>query len=572
MAVVQISKIQIRRDLKDADPADPLLVTLASGELAWCIDTKQLYIGTHEVGYPELTQNVQILNEFSDIFTIGRYAYGPVNTLPNGKLTRTVQERLDDRVNAKAFDVRGGGGTDDDSLKINLAIQRLYVDSLQNNGRPDLRAVLEFSPGVYKLESPIYIHSYTNIVGAGEGRTIFKYTGTGSAFVFLDDQNDPASIDYLKQCKQVSLSNFTLEVEDSNTTAFDMFCVRNSELKNITIKSTWTRDIGANIRTNSVGILLGVKTEQITCRDNEFINVNIEAFRLGISARGDIISNVIRDCKIQKNEIGVNFGYYNTNPALIPPVGEQYGPRSNVISTCSFQDIQKHAIKVWQGTGNVSSKNNFRFVGNNFGGNIEAAFGQVEFDQPGNLSVDDYSDRHKDLGFLGANSLTVVPYVSEVTGFGKYQNNFTYTLNMAYNANTQELFRFPLPKSSTPSIGPSVAQVEIDYMYRSLANEISYRRVRKGKLTLLIDTRNFASSVPDIEFIDDYDYLGWGLETGHNIEDIEDEVFEFVATPVQQNNQWQVKVSYKYNISPLKVNFNGGLELGTITYTYKIVS
>jgi len=578
MAVVQISKIQIRRDIKDGEPADPLPVQLAAGELAWCLDTNQLYIGTYNTTAPEITSNVEILTKESDIFTIGSYAYGPVNTLPNGKYTRTIQSRLDDRVNANAFNIPTNG-LDDCEPVINLAIKRLYKDSLQGDGRADIRSVLEFSAGLFVFENPIYVYSYTKIIGAGAGSTIFKYTGTGAAFVFLDDAagNDnqvSSNIDYIKQCKNVILSNFTLEVQDPNTTAFDMFCVRNSEFKNIDIKSTWTRDIAGNVRTNSIGVLLGAKTEQITSKDNEFVNLNLESFRLGMSARGDIINNVVRDCKFQKNEIGINFGYYNTNPALIPPVGEQYGPRNNVISTCVFADIQKHAIKVWQGSGNVSSKNTFRYVGNNFGGNIEAAFGQVEFDRIGNLSVDDYSDRHKDLGFLGADALTIVPYVSEVTGYGFYNNKFTYSLIMAYAVGnpSQELFRFPVPKSSTANVGPSVTQIEIDYIYRSLANTIQYRRIRKGKLTLLVDTRNFASALPDVECTDDYDYLGYGLETGHNIEDIEDEVFYFTAVLAQQNNQWQVKVSYKYNISPNKVNFDEGLELGELTYTYRILS
>jgi hypothetical protein len=574
MAVVQISKIQIRRDVKDGYPADPLPVQLAAGELAWCIDTKQLYIGTYQVSDPENTSNVEILSEGSDIFSIGRYSYGPVTTGKN----RSVQERLDDRINVREFGVRGRGeSSDPDSLNINQAIIKLYKDSLQGNGRADIRAVLEFSPGIYILEDPIYVYSYTKIIGSGMGSTIFKYTGTGSAFVFVGDTspNDNSvspDLDYLNQCKNVTLSGFTLEVEDSNTTAFDMFCVRNSEFKNLDVKSTWTRDFGGTVRENSVGLLLGSKSEQITCKDNQFVNISIDAFRLGISARGDIINNVIRDCKFSYNEISINFGYYNTDPALVPPVGERYGPRNNVISTCVFRDVQKHAIKVWQGYGNVSSKNACILVGNNFGGNIEAAFGQIEFDQPNNLSVDDHSDRPKDLGKLGSDALIIVPYIGEFTGYGLYNNNFTTTLSMSYSPNSQELFRFPVARSSTPSVGPESMNIEIEYLYRSLANDIAYRRLRKGKLTLLVDTRNNASSVPVIDFIDEYDYLGYGLETGHNIEDIEDISFEFVAVPVEQNNQWQVKVSYKYNISPDRLDFNGDLELGTLTYTYRILS
>ena len=172
MAVVQISKIQIRRDIKDAEPADDLPIKLSAGEMAWCLDTNQLYIGTYAVSDPTNTTNVEILTKQSDIFTIGSYAYGPVNTLDNGRKLRTIQDRLDDRVNAKAFDVRGDV-SDDQSPSINRAITRLYKDSLQGSGRVDIRATLEFSPGVYKIEEPIYVYSYTKIVGSGQGRTIF---------------------------------------------------------------------------------------------------------------------------------------------------------------------------------------------------------------------------------------------------------------------------------------------------------------------------------------------------------------------------------------------------------------
>ncbi|NBP57652.1 hypothetical protein EBU71_14180 [bacterium] len=570
MAVVQISKIQIRRDIKDAEPSDDLPVKLSSGEFAWCIDTNQLYIGTYEVSDPQNTRNVEVLTKESDIFSIGSYAYGPVYTLDNSRKTRTIQERLDDRVNAKSFNVRGDQ-TQDESSHINRAIVRLYKDTLQEQGDVTLRATLEFSPGIYEFLEPIYIYSYTKIVGSGVGRTIFRYKGTGSAFIFVDDSNDISQIDNLNQCRFVSLKDFSLEVENSNTTAFNMYCVRHSEFENLNLSSTWDRDIGNNIRTNSVGMLLGVKAELITCEYNQFLNVSISDFRLGISARGDIIDNVIRDCKFEGNEISINFGYYNINTNLIPAVGEQYGPRNNVISTCSFYRVQKHAIKVWQGYGNISSKNNFKSVGNNRGGNIEAAYGQVEFDQPNNISTDDFSDRHRDLGFLGPDSLTIVPYISEVTGYGKYQNNFTYRRQITFSEDPVELFRFPIPKSSTPNIGPISSHIEIEYLYRGLSNAIDYRRLRKGCLTLLVDARNFSSAVPDIEYIDDYDYLGYGLT---NISDRTDEdlFLEFEAALSQQNNQWQVKVSYKYNVATSRYDFNGDLELGTITYTYRILS
>ena len=67
MAVVQISRIQIRRGKKDGPREDSIEtgwtgVKLASAEMAWCIDTRQLYIGNGELseGAPKVG-NTEIL-------------------------------------------------------------------------------------------------------------------------------------------------------------------------------------------------------------------------------------------------------------------------------------------------------------------------------------------------------------------------------------------------------------------------------------------------------------------------------------------------------------------------------
>ena len=68
MAVVQISKIQIRRGKKNSDSGVP---QLSSAELAWAVDTQELFIGNGSVeeGAPQvgntkiLTNNDNILEE-----------------------------------------------------------------------------------------------------------------------------------------------------------------------------------------------------------------------------------------------------------------------------------------------------------------------------------------------------------------------------------------------------------------------------------------------------------------------------------------------------------------------------
>ena len=533
MAVVQISKIQIRRgsggqQLEGTDP----LVKLSSGEFAWGIDTQKLYIGsgTTQEGAPK-EENIEVLTKNSDIFTIGQYAYGPVITGPNSPITRSVQQRLDDRVNAKSFGVKGGFGVDNDSEAINRALIRLYKNSLQGSGRSDIRAVLEFGPGIHRLDDPILVYSYTSIIGAGVGRTIFKYTGTGSAFIFVKDTGETVDIGATNQCRFVSMRDFSVQIDNGNTTAFEMNSVKDSVFRNIEFIGTWESDSGIENRNNSIAVNMKVTSSGVTCRDNEFSKVKIFQFKYGVNAKGDIRNNTFRDCKFEKNEISVNFGNdFNTVSGTLNInngiSGQEYGPRYNIITNCFFDRVQKHAIKVWQGYGNVSSKNNFWQVGNNFGGSYQAAYGQVEFDVPGNVSADDYSDRHKELGILNTpNSLSSIEYIPEVTGKSYYANRFTNTTTLNYVTNNSwtNIFRFTLPSSSTSDSTIVSCSIEVDYIYNSLTipnpgnatDYLKHRRLRKGKMNIMVDSRtsNATLSLPRIHLIDEYDYIGIGSKS-----------------------------------------------------------
>ena len=68
MAVVQISRIQVRRGQKNIGSGLP---QLASGEFGWAVDSRELYIGNGAVseGSPEVG-NTQVLTEYDNIFTL----------------------------------------------------------------------------------------------------------------------------------------------------------------------------------------------------------------------------------------------------------------------------------------------------------------------------------------------------------------------------------------------------------------------------------------------------------------------------------------------------------------------
>lgn len=179
MAVVQISRIQLRRGRK--------LLTgipqLASGELAWAIDTQELYIGNGAVseGAPAVG-NTKVLTEHDSILDLlEQYQYKPNDTNiqtsidVNLPVERTLQARLDEgRVNAQSYNILGTDATVDQTTQIQNAIYNLYMTTSIAN-----RVALEFDPGVYKITGTIYIPSNVYLIGAGKDKTIFSFVQGG---------------------------------------------------------------------------------------------------------------------------------------------------------------------------------------------------------------------------------------------------------------------------------------------------------------------------------------------------------------------------------------------------------
>ena len=205
MAVFQISKIQVRRGKK----AVAGMPQLASGELAWAIDTQELYIGNGAIaeGSP-FVGNTKVLTEKDNIFTLAeQYSYKPLSasifTGIGVDIGRSLQSRLDEgSVNARSFGIVAEEGPvplKDQTELIQNAIWSLYSDGFTMLNK----VVLEFDPGYYKISGTIYLPSNVSIQGTGIGKTVFYYekgginykttftitgtsTGSNSAGVYTD--------------------------------------------------------------------------------------------------------------------------------------------------------------------------------------------------------------------------------------------------------------------------------------------------------------------------------------------------------------------------------------------------
>jgi len=202
MAVVQISRIQVRRGKANDGTGLP---QLASGEMAWAIDTQQLFIGNGSVaeGSPAVGNTrlltVNDLSSYSNLLGLLSYTYKVNNnsiiTGPNANtpVQRSFQTRLDDQVNTADFGALGNAVNDDTSA-LQRAINELFLNPAQPSnttnssyasGTPaavQTRVTLTIPPGIYYTSSPIYVPSYSTIVGSGADKTIIYYNGV-SAYV-----------------------------------------------------------------------------------------------------------------------------------------------------------------------------------------------------------------------------------------------------------------------------------------------------------------------------------------------------------------------------------------------------
>jgi hypothetical protein len=189
MAIVQISRIQHRRGLQQDLPQ------LASGELGWSIDTRQLYIGngTQEEGAPSegvteiLTSQSNFLN-FINTYTFKGTESGYTSTTGTTELSpvlRSLQSKLDDIVNVRDFGAIGNGVADD-TTAIQRAILQTYVTGLSNTVSR-LRRTIKIPAGTYLITSTILVPPGCTILGDGKHNTILS-SSVGTVFQTADSK------------------------------------------------------------------------------------------------------------------------------------------------------------------------------------------------------------------------------------------------------------------------------------------------------------------------------------------------------------------------------------------------
>ena len=195
MAIVQISRIQVRRGQKNVGSGVP---QLAGGEFGWAVDTRELYIGNGSVseGSPAVG-NTKILTQHDNLFSFAdQYTYQKeITTMQTGStamlpVTRTLQERLDEDVSVKSFGATGDGS--DQTVVLQRAIDQFYLNSA-TKGSVASRVTLHIPAGEYLLSASLKLPPNASIVGAGKDKVKITQGANVPAFETVNSGSTPGS-------------------------------------------------------------------------------------------------------------------------------------------------------------------------------------------------------------------------------------------------------------------------------------------------------------------------------------------------------------------------------------------
>jgi len=580
MAVVQISRIQVRRGKANDGTGLP---QLASGEMAWAIDTQQLFIGNGSVaeGSPAVGNTrlltVNDLSSYSNLLGLLSYTYKVNNNSiitgpsPNTPVQRSFQTRLDDQVTTADFGALGNAINDDTSA-LQRAINELFLNPTQtsnttsssySSGTPaavQTRVTLTVPPGIYFTSSPIYIPSYSTIIGSGADKTIIYYNSvsayTGSTvnssttITLLTATLDmlgasvagsgipagayvqlvtPGQTITISAAATATANNITLTIGKTGPAiqfVNDSSTIGNPSPITSTLSTTQPRNI--EIKGLTVHSVSGVNSclQLDSVRDSVFSDLILQGDwqnSLNSNCNG-IIMNATGSLVTCEHNIFKNIKFKSFSYSIF----SKYDILNNVFEDCYFDDAYQ-AITIGVGSNGVTDGqlygprqtqivnckfNNIRqqavYISRGYGNTtMNSKLNNVGCNGAGNTQAvypqlyfssfgnSSVNDQSDRIGSFLTSNLTT-PYVPELSGHGIYNSFGSQQLTIGYATSPMFLFRLPVSTDQSGNPTGSINYV-INYYYLSSINNFS----RRGTMTISADI-----SAAKTQLSDEYDFAG----------------------------------------------------------------
>lgn len=229
MAVIQISKIQLRRGQKNSQSGIP---QLSSAEMAWAIDTQELFIGNGSVaeGAPYVG-NTKIITEHDNILELAS-AYTFLKNDPSlvGSRSRTLQDKLDE-LEVSVVDFGAEPDSDEDSSP---AFHAAFT-ALFRNIKSRYRKKLIIPNGTYKFLSDLKIPSWAIISGETRNNTTLDIGNRN--IVFISENGTETGFTSSDLPTNVHISNLTIKHSAGETVITNC---QDFKFENVTWKSAYS--------------------------------------------------------------------------------------------------------------------------------------------------------------------------------------------------------------------------------------------------------------------------------------------------------------------------------------------
>lgn len=472
MAVVQISKIQIRRGLKNTFSGVP---QLSSAEMAWAVDTQELFIGNGAVseGAPYVG-NTKIITEHDNLLDLAnsyRFANNDISIVDS--VPRGLQSKLDEYVSVKDFGAIGNGISDDTVFFQNA------LDSLFQNVDEKYKKTLLIPNGTYVLNSDLRIPSGAII----QGETVHgAKLQIGSNSIRLKSSDGKEFIDFSStiRAENIKISNLTFL---RTTGSYVLSGIRNSIFDSVIFKGQYELgDTVAALATEPSAIFwqnpsLGVAVDNLYFKDCTFETNSIS---IKVEQTGVFETNVkFTGCKFYVNHVGIFVQ------------GVQGQSNNWTLADCQFEQTANEAVRITQGRNTLIRDTIFKDCGNNTGTAQFPVTPVVYFGEKNNNRVINCtSNRPQSAGVTDNENLASVIEIEN--------SDKAVFVDRVYS----EIF---LSDSFRPlAVFSARARfIVVDY-FLQLGNNVKNSRV--GQLTLSLGSDLAGDNITDISITDNYQY------------------------------------------------------------------
>jgi hypothetical protein len=400
VAVIQISKIQVRRGQKNSNSGVP---QLSSAEFAWAVDSQELFIGNGSVleGAPYVG-NTKILTEHDNILDLASsYQFASTDTSITLSIPRSLQSKLDEYVSVADFGAVGDGSTDC-VLAFETAFSQLFKNVNEN-----YKKTLLVPNGEYLFSSDLTIPSGVILQGETLLGTVLNIGANNIRFV-TEDGLEVADFNSSNRPQNIQLNNLTIQRTTGQVTFTG---VANSLISRVKFQGEYQFGDSVTLLTSPAAVfwennVSGIRVDNLTFKDCLF-----ESNEVAVKCN----QTALFDTSVKFD----NTKFFVSDTAIyingIPSQGNRWQ-----INDCEFEEITNQAFRSTNGQGTLIQRTKFKKVGNTTNLSTTPNDYMVYFgEKTGNVVLDCTSDRQQSAGITSSNQTTAYTevYNSDMVNF-----------------------------------------------------------------------------------------------------------------------------------------------------------